>query len=493
MKYVISIILIALLSSCGTFFDIDRKEKDVFVVTTQDTTYVNFNESSTKNTDRGVLLPSDREILTERYVTSSDSVIKRSYPNFIRLGLFESAGLITNGNSENSISGGPVGVHIDPSINIEFRGKNGPLFGGGLYRVGIIEKRLRWFNDAENWTWGLHGFEMIMPDARAEESLMGVLPFYVRKRWFLSDDIPYNVATLHIGVGWLGLLSETLGYGLGGSGYLNIAGSYDIGSIGGFNARAYLGIAAGYNGQYNPLIVGNEYLQDDNGVQIKNSTSPVILYGGLGVSLLDFLNTVEETKQEFKEMKHSAWDIGLVQLAGINAFTDKSIFLSDDDLNSGTTDNQLVTGLAVRLINTSVGLPILNNRIWAGTSLLNIFYAGGIEGGVGILPIRLGYWQPLIKDELSIDPFIEYNYFPSTFIHLGARISIVLPDFRNHQFGIQFGYANGNPIGGLGGLRNSEVGGLLENYTKINNFYLGFYFGLWDRVFYEKEIRYFKD
>jgi hypothetical protein len=495
-KYLLIALLAFMLNSCGIFgefFDIEREEKDVFVVTSEDTTYVNYDYSSDKNTDRGVLLPSDRAIVTERFQNSYDSVVTRTYPNFIRLGLFEAAGLVTNGNSDNSIGGGLFGLHIDPTRELsEYRGESGPFINGGLYRIGIIERRLRWFGDSPNWTYGFHGFEWILADARAEESLMGVLPFYLRKRWYLDDEIPYRALTLHIGVGWLGLFSEALGLQFAGSGYLNLSGSYDFGSIGGFNARAYLGVAAGYNGQFNPLIIGNEFLQDDQGNQVTNSTAPFIVYGGLGISLLDFLNTVEETKEEFKDMKHSAWDIGLLQFAGLNAFTNQSIFLSDEQLENGETDNQLVTGFQLKLINTSVALPILNNKFWVGTSLINLFYAGGVEGGLGILPIRVGYWQNLLKDELSIDPFIEYNYFPSTFIHLGARVNLVIPTFRNHQFGLMFGYANGNPIGGLD-IAQNEVTGLLENYVRIDNFYVGFYVGLWDRIFYEDELRYFKD
>lgn len=479
-------------SSIDETLGLTRQDRDVYVVTKEDTTYVNYDHNSEKNEDRGVLLPSDREVVSERYSYSIDSVVTRYYPDFIRVGLFESVGLISNGNGDNSISGGPLGIHVDPSIGDDYRGANSGLFKGGIYRIGILENRLRWFNDSPNWTWGIHGFEMIMPDARVEESLMGIMPFYLRKRWFQSDEIPYRALTLHIGVGWLGLIGEGFGFGAFGSGYVNLAGSYDFGSIGGFNARAYLGVAAGYNGPNNPLVASNEYLQDNNGNQITNSTSPFIIYGGFGVSLLDFLNKVEETKEEWKDMKHSAWDIGLVQFAGINAFTDQSFFLSDQDIDEGVTDDQLFTGLSVRLINTSIALPILNNKIWAGTSLLNLFYAGGIEGGIGILPIRVGYWQNLLKDQLSIDPFIEYNYFPSSFIHIGARVNLVIPTFRDHQFGIQFGYANGDPVGGLG-IDNTQAGDLLDNFLRIDNFYIGVYVGLWDRIFYKDELRYFKD
>jgi hypothetical protein len=491
MKYSL-IILTILISSCNTFIDYEREEQDVYVISTEDSTYINYNPKDPRNNDRGTLFPSDRVIVTQRKINSYDSVVNRTYPNFIRLGLLETAGFLTSGNSDNSIAGGPLGVHLNPSLGDTYRGNPGNTFMGAMYRVGIMEKRLRWFNDAPNWTWGFHAFEMLLPDARVEESLMGITPFYLRKRWFLDDKIPYQALTLHLGFGWLGLLSETLGSGFGGSGYVNIAGSYDFGSIGGFNARAYLGIAAGYNGSSNPLILGNEYLIDDiTKEQTTTSTSPVFIYGGLGISLLDFLNTVEETKEEFKDMKHSAWDIGFLQIAGINAFTDRSLFLSNEQIEKGETDNQLVTGLNIKLINTSIGLPFFDKHFWVGTSLLNIFYAGGIEGGVGILPLRMGYWLPILKDELSMDPFFEYNYYPSSFVHLGARISLVIPAFRNHQFGIQFGYANGNALSSF--INDDIAGGLLENYTTINNFYIGFYFGLWDRIFYEKELRYFKD
>lgn len=488
-RILLTIITLLILASCNTF-NYKRSETDIYRVVKEDTTYVNYNHKSDKNEDRGTLLPSDREIIAERYSFAYDSIVKRYYPNFIRLGLFESAGFITNGNSDNGLNGGPLGIHLDPSIDDTYRGTKA-LFNGGMYRIGILERRLRWFDDSENWTWGLHGFEMIMPDARAEQSLMGILPFYFRKRWFLDDEIPYQALTLHLGVGWLGIISEGLGAGFGGSAYINISGSYDFGSIGGFNARAYMGAAFGFNGRNNPLIVSNDFLEDpvnpDNSI---TSTSPFIIYAGLGVSMMDFLNTVPETYQEFKDMKHSAWDIGILQIAGINAFTNQSAFISDDLFDTGGTDDQFLTGFSLRLINTSIALPVLDNKLWVGTSLINMLIAGKTEGGLGILPLRVGYWQNLLKDELSITPFIEYNYFPSNFIHIGGRMSLVIPNFRDHQFGIQFGYANGTPLGGIAQLNTGFD--VLNDLLEINNFYVGVYIGLWDRVFFKDELRYNK-
>jgi hypothetical protein len=473
---------------------ITRKEKDTYVITKQDTTVVNYNKNSPENAVRGTVYPSTKETIKEHSYSQKDSVVLRKYPDFIRLGVFESVGFI-GGSDANSLNAGIFGTYLPVNISDSFSGNDGGgIFNGGLYRFGIFEKRLRWFKDSPNWTWGMHGFEMFMPNAQLSESLVGVMPFYLRKRWFVSDKIPYQTITAHIGINWLGAIST----GVGGSPYLNLAGSYDVGSIGGFNARAYLGMAIGSNSQ-NTLLTfsGNELAEGEE------NTSPAIFYAGLGVSLLDFHNKVPETYEEWKDMEHSAWSLGFLRLGMINAFTDYSITDSDDNLSNNEGSSAFLTGISISLLNTDVGLPIFNNKFYVGTSLLNIILAGRENqtiqgantpkfiGSIGILPIRVGYWQELWQSA-SVSPFIEYNYYPSSVFHLGAKVNLVFPPLRNHHLSIVFGYLNGDPLGNVSNDILGDISGDLSDFTKISNFYVGISIGLYDRIFYEEELRYFK-
>ncbi len=58
------------------------------------------------------------------------------------------------------------------------------------------------------------------------------------------------------------------------------------------------------------------------------------------------------------------------------------------------------------------------------------------------MPVRVGYWHTLIPDELSVEPFFEFNYFPSSFVNIGAKLNLRINNTINTS--IHLGYVNGN-------------------------------------------------
>lgn len=461
MRIYIPIVLlfIVMLQSCSMV--ITREEEDLYTISDVDTTTTHFIKNAPGNVDRGVVHPSTKEILTERTITQHDSTVNRFYPDFIRLGLFEGMGLI-GGSTDFSLNSGIFGIYPDPSLLDEnSRGENGgSLFTGGIYRLGIYENRLRWFRDAKDWTFGFHGVEAILPDARIEKGLIGMLTPYIRKRYYFRDDIPYVSATIAVGMGFFP------------SQYMNVSGSLDVGSIGGLNVRAYVGLAAGYNSATSLLIQGNDFATEG----IFNT----IPYAGLSVSVLDFMNRVPELYTEWKDHEHSSWSVGLAEIAFVNTNSEYSIFSSDTDSSTA-----IIKGYFMKIANANVAIPIEDNyNFYAGTSLLSLYLMGLNGNGIAVLPIRFGYWQQLLKDELSIDPHIEFGYFPSTYVEVGAKLRLRFNE--RYNFGIIGGYITGSTTGGLG----SETLDFLGDATTFDGFYLGLSFSLYDQIFYPEELRY---
>lgn len=456
--YILSVLILSILTSCmPPGFEHTRTEEDNHRIIQTDTTYVHFENNSPMNRDRGVIHPSTKVVSSEREFLSYDSLVVREYPDFIRAGIFETAGLITG--MAKPISVGILGAH--PALPIDdksYRGESGSrLFSGGMYRFLFYEKRLRWFKDSKNWTWGVSGFEAIIPNGEFENYLMSVLPLYIRKRYYLDEDIPYICYTPTIGIAYNPLLSM----------YINPSITFDVGSIGGFNARGYLGVAAGFNGISTPMISNNDFATESKIVTIP--------YAGIGVSIMDFHNLVPETYEEWKNMPHSAWNIGLVQANVLYTDADKSIFQ-----DASSENNLPLKGYQFKLLNTSIALPILNYKLYAGTTLLNMMYLGNASIGVGILPVRVGYWHTLLEDELSLEPFFEYNYYPSSILNLGARLNLKISDTQSMS--VMAGYASGSII-------NEQT---FKGLTKFNNLYLGIGLNFWDRIFYKQDLRYFK-
>ncbi len=440
---------------CGTY---SRTETDVYTISEMDTTTTYSGRNAPGNRDNGIIYSSSRTVKADRNFIQRDSTVNREYPNFIRLGLFESIGLITG--RANPAGTGMFGIFPDfNNLKTTYRGSSNRIFSGGIYRLGIGEWRLRWFRDAKDWTYGTTALEIIMPDALTENALASIAPLYVRKRFYLREQIPYIALTGALGIGYFP------------SQYLNLTASIDIGSIGGLNVRGYLGIAAGTNPRNSPQVLMSP--QNDS-----TSTTTVFPYLGIGISFLDFLNRVPELDREWKDHEHSSWDVGLMQLSLINSGS-RSIYKKDSSFT-------LLTGYILKLANAYVALPLLNYKLYAGTSLCELMVLGNKEWGMGILPLRMGYWQTVIADELSVEPFIEYNYYPSSYVNLGARLNLKVNDGIN--IGIIAGYASGSTFGGIG----TELTNQLGNPGNFSRAYIGVTLGLFDRIFFKEQLRYFR-
>lgn len=462
-----------LLQSCVT-----RKESDTFTIVIRDTTTKTLVQNAPGERPNGVVFPSSTVISTEHSMTMRDSVVDRFYPNFIRLGLFESAGFVATSSGNNGLGSGLFGVFglFDPNYAEDISKLRNPpkrdvTFTGGLYRFGVGEWRLRWFRDSKNWTIGTSVVETIIPEARLDQTLLSVFPLYIRKRYFLKETIPYVAVTPTVGIGYFP------------SQYINLGGSLDVGSIGGLNIRAYIGYATGIN------LLGfmlNNLPNTPTGDRPQSATAS-FPYAGLGVSVLDFLNIVPETYKEWKDHEHSSWNVGLIQAAILNGSAAKSIY---GVLQKGTPNEREfpVSGAMIRFANAHVILPfyeeVLQNRLYLGTSLFNLVSLGKNETGLGILPIRLGFWQPVLLDELNIEPFVEYNYFPSSFTHLGAKLNLYITN-RLTAF-LNLGYASGTSVSGI----NSDLVNQFGQFTQFSGTYLGFGVGISDRIFFTDEVRY---
>jgi len=466
MKIIIFLILsMIILQSCSVKEQYTRNEKDVYTHTIKDTTEKHYYANSPSNKEDGVVNPSSRDILVENNVSQYDSIVEREYPDFIRLGLFESVGIF-GGNSDAGIGGGLFGVHLDPTQNLneDFRGTKSSFLTGGIYRFGIMEKRLRWFQDSKNWTWGITGLEMIMPDAHLENGFMGLSVLSLTKRYYFKTDIPYFALGFRFG----GTLYSTV--------YGKVEGFAELGSIGGLNLRAYLGFAGGWNRLNTILINSNDFANE--------STYPTALYGGIGVSYLDFINIVPETYREWKDMEHSGWRIGLAEGAVLNSGADQSFFSENDSSGSAP----ILKGMSLRFLNANISLPFLDERLYVGTSLLNVMLIGRKEIGIGIMPIRVGWMQQVLKDELFVDPFIEYNYYPSTFFNVGAKLTLGFPRNGKYNVSLVMGYASGNPIGGIDLDTSSELG-IFEDALDFSQFYIGIEVGILERLFQSKDLK----
>ena len=456
-------ILIVALWGCGT---LTRTETDVYTIAERDTTFFSEITNAPGTRDRGVIFPSSRNYKSERYLVQRDSVIERQYPDFIRAGAIETAGFFLAGNKDNAAGLGIFGLFPKTGeMSMDNRGNSSNKIVGGMYRVGVFEWRLRWFRDAANWTVGTSMLEVLAPDARLEKSLVAVLPFYIRKRYFLREEMPYICIT------------PTFGLSYYPSQYVNLGTSVDIGSYGGLNIRGYLGVAAGTSSpDAAPQVRWSKY---ENG----KTHSTVFPYAGIGISVLDFHNLVDETKVEWKYQKHSAWNIGLMQISGITSGGDRSIFSTDSTLKE---NNDLFKGILLKIGNASLALPVLGNKLYIGTSLCNLLAFSKNQWGFGVLPVRMGFFQTVLSDELSAEPFVEYNYYPSAFFHVGARVNLRMSDMVN--IGVVAGYASGQTKNGFG----SDVYNRLGVPGKFSGGYAGFSIGIADRIFFPEELRFNK-
>ncbi len=442
-----------LFSGCAS---LTREEVDTFTITEIDTTFTNFVKNSPSNGDNGVVFPSSREILVERNLTQRDSTFTRYYPDFIRLGFFEAIGTI-GGDSDYGIGTGLFGIFPMSNLSNSYRGEKDKIFTGGIYRIGISETRLRWFRDAPNWTIGTNFLEFILPDSRGENMLIGLLPIYVRKRFYLREEIPYIAIT------------PAMGFAIAPSQYINMSVSADIGSVGGLNFRAYLGMAAGFNSEEAPQIKNNDFTN--------TATSVVYPYAGLGISFLDFLNIVPETLVEWKDCQHSSWQLGLFEFGLYYSNAENSLF-------KDTVAGKALKGIDFEVAKTNLVLPFWNNRFYAGTSLFHFMGMGVNSWALSMLPLRFGYWHTLADDELTITPYLELGTYPSNYINLATELNLRISEHLN--FGFKGGYISGSSDEFLGGEFVRRFG-----YTStFSNFYFGFNFRFANKIFFEPDLRY---
>lgn len=463
-----SFVIALFLQSCGSMLDLiystnTRVEEETFTISYRDTTVTENYPAEPGGVDNGIISPSPRVTEIQRYVKQKDSIVEKEYPDFIRLGLFESAGLI-GGDSQQAFDGGVFGVHLRPDYQTNTGDEDNPsIFAGTMFRLGIAEYRLRWFQDAENWTVGTHAFEIITPTARIENGVMGLFPIYVRKRFYFSEDIPYLSATLSAGIGYFP------------SQYLNLSASADLGSLGGTNFRFYIGAVAGQNTNSSPNIVANQNYDGP-------PTSTFFPYTGLSISLLDFVNTVDETYEEWYEMEHSAWSIGFAEFGLLANNSDQLTFSQEED--DTEPSGSLVQGAFLKLVNTDLALPILDNGFYAGTSLLSLWAYSLTELSVSILPLRVGYNKQVLADELFVSPFFELNYYPSAGINTGVKLNLEVLDYTS--ISLITGYGTGNTTDIIGLDLAPEVS---ENFD-FGVFYFGVSFSPLTRLFKPEELRY---
>lgn len=436
---------------CGSY---TRTERDIFTITNSDTVVTERTQNQPGDRDHGIIYPSTRSITMARTVVQHDSTVDRHYPAFIRLGLFEGIGLIGSAvDGANSSYTGLFGVYYD--INRILFGGNvdtaqSAIFSGYIYRFGIGEWKLNWFDNDPGWSWGVNTIEMLRPDGNHEHALLGIGVLTINKRIYMRSLIPY--VTIRPSISLSALPSQ----------YVNASISADVGSIGGINLRAYLGYAFGAD-----LLIP----------PVKFVSFP---YAGFGVSVLDFLNREEELGVEWKYHEHSAWEVGGIEFILLGSGAETSAF-APDQLG---TKVLAIKGVTARVAFATVALPILDYRLSFGTALLNAVVLGAYEYGFGVLPLRLTYhWNPF-KNTFVVEPFFEYNIAPSTFAHAGLRLLFPVED----QMSVQV------VAGWAGGTTGTRIDGhvALNTSPNFSAFYLGIGASLLDRLFGRGDLRYGK-
>lgn len=463
-----SLVVFAMVSTiaivgCGSY---TRTERDIYTITNSDTVVTERVQNQPGDRDNGIIYPSTRSITMARTVKQHDSIVDRHYPAFIRLGLFEGIGTIGSAtDGALSTYTGLFGVYHDLDQILFGRGADttaSAIFSGYIYRFGIGEWKLNWFDNDPGWSWGVNSVELIHPDANPDHSLVGVGVLTINKRFYLRSFIPYVAIRPSIS---LSALPST---------YVNASVSADVGSIAGVNLRVYAGYLFG-------------------GALLKQPVDFISFpYAGIGVSVLDFLNREEELDVEWKYHEHSAWEIGGLDFVLVGSGAETSAFAPDQV----GTSVPVIKGGTARVAFASVALPILDYRLSLGTALLNAVVLGGYEYGVGVLPLRLTYhWNPF-RNTFMVEPFFEYNFAPSTFAHMGARFSVPVGDQTSVQ--VVAGFASGNTgagvvVPGLGEL-GTRIDGLVALNTSPNfsAFYIGIGASILDRLFGRGDLRYGK-
>lgn len=465
-RYIIALAAVASAALAGCF-SITRVETDLYTITHRDTTIRETLNNVPGERDNGTIYPSTRGVeITRNYITR-DSTVERYYPAFLRYGGVEVAGFLAPGSSSTGDGNGLFGLYDLLSAKEPDGSK---IFGAYMYRLMPFEAQLRAFNDAPDWTLGTAAYERFilqrdsLPDIASDESLAGVLPVYVRKRFFFREEPPYIMVVPFIGLS------------LFPSQYVNLGATFDVGSYGGFNLRAYAGFVAGTTlALVDPDNEGNQDVR--------------FPYFGLGVSALDFVNRTEELFIEWKDHDHSAIEVSALNLDLVYS-TSKNVgsLLRDYPRISNTfpprfdSSTSFPSGVILRFASANYPLPFADGHFFVGTSLFNFLGLSREEISYGFLPIRAGYRFNLIAPDLALEPFMELNYHPYTSFHLGARASLKIYDWA--RMSITAGYVNGSANDNI-----TDSFDDLETSTGFSTVYLGVGLGLGDVFHTVEEVR----
>ncbi len=440
MKYILTLIFFsALFTSCVTRF-----EYDTYTITVRDSLVrERVRNAPGSGSENGTVFPSSRTTRLSRESLSYDSTYERAYPAFLRYGGIEFAGLIT-GSSNAGIGTGLFGIYtvLDSNrFNNVIKAKENSIFKGQIFRIAPLEFRLHWFNEAPNWTIGWNAYENIAKDDDGANSLRSVgANIYIRKRYWFREKTPYLFASPFFGISLLP------------SAYINAGSELTFGSFGGFNIRAYAGFATGFTW----------------GSAINTIVTPYI---GLGVSALDFINKVSETEHEWKEYLHSAVEVSVIDLDLLDGLA------GYPNLFNKNTTSLPITGIGLQFATAHFPLDLWDGKFWAGTSLFKLFALGYNQVMLSVLPLRVGYRQYLLAEDLTLEPFLEVNYYPSSFINLGARLR--LNTFRDMTVGLLIGYANGSTGAFYPSVFTSTASAI---HSSINSVYLGISLNFKDRM-----------
>ncbi len=440
MKYILTLFFFsALFTSCVT-----RYEYDTYTITVRDSLVrERVRNAPGTGSENGTVFPSSRTTRLSRESLSYDSTYERAYPAFLRYGGIEFAGLLT-GSSNLGVGASVLGVHtiLDSNrLNNIFKAKENSIFKGRIFRIAPLEYRLHWFNESPNWTIGWNAYESIAKDDNTSNTLTSIgANVYIRKRFWFREKPPYLFA------------SPFFGISLAPSVYLNFGSELTFGSFGGFNLRGYAGLAYGFTWG--------------------SGTNTIITpYIGLGVSALDFINKVSETEHEWKDYLHSAIEVSVMDLDLLDGLA------GYPNLFSKSTAGLPITGIGLQFATAHFPLDLWDGKFWAGTSLFKLFALGYNQVMMSVLPLRIGYRQYLIAEDLTLEPFLEVNYYPSSFINLGARLR--LNTFRDMTVGLLIGYANGSTGAFYPSIFTSTGSAI---HSSINSFYLGISINLKDRM-----------
>ncbi len=525
VKYIFTVLLASvLLQSC--LFDLHkRSEENTYTKTFRDTTYTHYVHDAPGNDDGGVIHPSTSTIIQERdLINSYDSVLSWTYPDYIRLGLFEAIG-VWGGNDNYNLAKGPFGAFPNPipKTSTDYRKSRDGVVTGAIYRFGIYEDRLRpkWKGEEiKGLSYGIHLYEMVIPDAREEMEMVGFPAYYINWRHYFSREVPYQALKISFG---FGINSINLIYAKNPfeSYYLNLSASYDVGSMAGMNFRAYLGYAFGNNGADSyALSNANKYI--DNYDRLYNEdkpfvSSPSLFYAGVGISLLDFVNLPEELYVEYKDQPISGLNVGGLEVS-LLITSQRSIFSLT---TTRPEDDKAIKGLRLSVANTRIELPLLDYRVYLGTSALDLIILGqsdkseelknlsfdlglGLEdnnnevlmpqAAIAFLPIRAGMFWETPLDGWVLEPFIQYAYYPSTYFEVGGKVRARIFDDSDASMNINFnfGFITGNMAG------NMETGTPLDDDDRFyeladfSSVYFGVSIGFWDKIFRPEDLRYNK-